>query len=370
MNKNGAMDKGILVTVLFLMAFGIIFVYSSSFPVATTRFDGEFFFVNRQIVRVVLGLAALLIFSAVDYRKLANISPTLFWISVALLGIVLILPDSFARNGAKRWLPLGPFTFQVSELARIALIITISNQLSKVDEEGMKKWSNLRTPVICSIIVVILIMKEPNYSTGMLIAVLVVAMFFVSGLQKRWIALLATLGVGGALAFGLSAGYRMKRVMAFLKPEENASGSAFQSNQALMGIGHGGVMGQGLGAGEQKHFFLPESYTDFIYSILGEEIGFIGLTVLGAAYLIIILRGFMIARNAQDRFGSLLAFGITIIFASYFLMHTFVNARLFPTTGVPLPFISYGGMSLVFTAASIGILLNISRNQRSSKEFR
>ncbi len=368
MNKSNAMDRGIVITVLILMAFGIVFVYSSSFPIASSKFHGEFFFVSRHIQRLVVGLVMMILFSTLDYRLLAKISPITYGISVLLLFIVLMLPDEFARNGAKRWLPLGPLTFQVSELARLALIITIANQLSKVDEGGLRHWRNLQAPLISAAIVIGLIAKEPNYSTAMIVTVLVAAMFFVGGIPKRYIFPAMGFGLVGSLIYGLSADYRVKRVMAFLKPEENASGSAFQSLQGLMGIGHGGIFGTGLGAGEQKHFFLPESYTDFIYSILGEEIGFIGLTVLGIAYLVIIYRGFKIAKEAPDRFGSLLAFGITIIFASYFLMHSFVNARLFPTTGVPLPFISYGGMSLIFTAASIGILLNISRRRVVGKD--
>jgi len=368
MNKNGAMDRGILITVLILMAVGIVFVYSSSFPIATAKFPGEFFFVNKHIVRVVLGLIFMIVFSTIDYRFLAKISPVTYGISVALLIVILLLPDHFARNGAKRWLPLGPLTFQVSELARIALVITIASQLSKIEEGGLRKWNNIKGPLLSAGIIIGLIAVEPNYSTAMLITVLVTAMLFVGGLPKRY--LFPTIGIGfvAALAYGLSAEYRRKRVFGFLFPDKFGASDAYQSNQALMGIGHGGIFGTGLGAGEQKHFFLPESYTDFIYSILGEEIGFIGLTILGSAFLIIIYRGFKIAKEAPDRFGSLLAFGITIIFASYFLMHSYVNARLFPTTGVPLPFISYGGMSLIFTAASIGILLNISRHRIIGKD--
>lgn len=368
MNKNNAMDRGILITVLILMAFGVVFVYSSSFPIATTKFHGEFFFISRHIQRLIIGLVMMILFSTLDYRLLAKISPLTFGISVLLLIIVLLLPDEFARNGAKRWLPLGPLTFQVSELARIALVITIANQLSKVEEKELRHWKNLQTPILSAGIIIILIALAPNYSTAMIVTVIVATMFFVGGIPKRYIFPAAGLGIVGALIYGLSAEYRVKRVMAFLKPAENASGSAFQSLQGVMGIGHGGVFGTGLGAGEQKHFFLPESYTDFIYSILGEEIGFVGLTILGIAYLVIIYRGFKIAKEAPDRFGGLLAFGITIIFASYFILHSFVNVRLFPTTGVPLPFISYGGMSLIFTASSIGLLLNISRRRIVGKD--
>lgn len=360
LKQSGSIDKSILTVVLLLMAFGVIFVYSSSFPVAELRFSGATFFVKRQAQRAIMAVGALFFFSQLNYKMLSKISPFAYGIAVLLLVLVLVNGESI--NGAKRWISLLGMRVQVSEIARIALIITVSSQLDKIGEEGMKDWRNLRRVGALIAVVIVLIIKEPDFSTSMLITAVMATMLFVGGMPKRFFVPFLGAGFAGALAYGLSAEYRMKRVLGFLNPAENSSGSSYQSDQALMGIGHGGIFGTGLGAGEQKHFFLPEAHTDFVFSILGEEIGFVGMTVLTAAYLFLIYRGFKVAKEAPDRFGTLLAFGLTMVIAFYFLMHSFVNLRMFPTTGVPLPFVSYGGMSLIFTATSIGILLNISKH--------
>ncbi len=369
LKATGNMDKVILSLVLLLMAFGIIFVYSSSFPVAEFRFSGATFFVKRQAQRAIMALFALFVFSRLNYRFLEKISPIGYGISVALLAMVLMQPDSMIINGAKRWIRIAGVLIQVSEIARIALIITVASQLAKMGEEGLQDWRNIRRLAILIGVVILLIVKEPDFSTAMLVCAVMASMLFVGGMPKKIFMPIIGILFGAALTYGLSAPYRMKRVLGFLNPVENSAGSSYQSHQALMGIGHGGIFGTGLGAGEQKHFFLPEAHTDFVFSILGEEIGFLGMTIFTAAYLLLIYRGFRVAKEAPDRFGSLLAFGLTMVIASYFLMHSFVNLRMFPTTGVPLPFVSYGGMSLIFTASSIGILLNISKHSTvSSKE--
>jgi cell division protein FtsW len=365
MRENFArMDLGVFVAVLLMLGMGVVLVYSSSFAVAQERFGGSDFFLERQLVRAVLAIAVFFIFVNIDYHVWGRLAPIGYALALVMLGMVLMLPDSYAVNGAKRWLGVGSFRFQVSEFACMALIVLLA-QRSQDQQQEIMEWRRFFQNVIKIAIVCALIVVEPNFSTTMIVGLVGMAILFVAG--SRFSHMLS-LGLGLLpLAFFvmMGAGYRRNRVLSFLNSSANEKVS-YQAQQALIGLGNGGLFGVGLGQGRQKLFYLPEPHTDFAFSILGEEMGFIGLLAVLAIFSFIIYRGIRIALAAPDKSGQLMAFGFTLVFATYLLMHAAVNAGLMPTTGVPMPFLSYGGMSLLFTMSSFGILLNISAQARQT----
>lgn len=357
MIKHGS-DKVILVIVLLLMSLGLVFVYSSSFPVAELRFHGANFFVKRQFIRALIALVAMFGISRLDYHYLAKISPLLYLVSIGLLFVVLLMPTI---NGSRRWIRIGPMLIQVSEVARTSLILILSYRLSEFNKEDFYDRRKLLKVLSYIGVIAGLVVFEPDFSTAMLISIAGLSIIWVAQVPKRIMIAILIVGLIGGLVVGLRKGYRLKRLTGFLHSSENASGSAYQQTQGLIAIGHGGLFGVGLGAGEQKYFFLPEAHTDFMFSIMSEETGFAGMTVVLLAYLILIYRGYSIAQRSPDLIGKYIASGITTVIALYVILHVLVNLKMFPVTGVPLPFLSYGGMSLIFTSFSIGILLNISK---------
>ncbi|MBD3240957.1 MAG: putative lipid II flippase FtsW, partial [Chitinivibrionales bacterium] len=350
-----------------LLGFGVVLVYSSSFAIAQDRFGGSGFFLERQVVRVLIALVCFVVFINIDYHVWGRLSSLGFMSAVVLLVSVLLLPERYAINGAKRWLMAGGVRFQVSEFARLALIVLIASRCQDLGE-SIRDWRRFvqtaaKAGAICTLVVL-----EPDFSTAFVIGTIALAMLFMAGARFWHVSgvVLATLPV---MAAGLLlTPYRRERLMSYLSTSERAETVGYQAQQALIGLGNGGLFGVGIGQGKQKYFYLPEPHTDFAFSILGEEIGFVGLLIVFAVFAFIIYRGFRIALNAPDMFGRLTAFGVTLVVASYALVHAAVNVGLVPTTGVPLPFLSYGGVSIVLTMISFGILLNISSQAVPSVE--
>ncbi|MDO5575681.1 MAG: putative peptidoglycan glycosyltransferase FtsW [Fibrobacter sp.] len=349
------MDIGLFVAVLILLGFGIVFVYSSSFAVAQHKFGGSDFFLARQTIRALLAIASFMIFINVDYHVWGRLGNLFYVIAIALLIIVLFLP---AVNGARRWIALGPLSFQVSDFARMALIMVLARSCEHVGDD-IKKWSELSKILIKMGIICGLILLEPNFSTALILGLIGIMMMFLSGAKFVHLAGLAAVGIPALIPLILGAGYRSARIKGFIDANEQ-SRFGYQAFQSLIGLGNGGIFGVGLGKGEQKFFYLPEPHTDFVISILGEEIGFIGLLIIISIYAFIVFRGIKISLNAPDRLGQLMAFGFTAVITLYVFFHAAVGTGLVPTTGIPLPFLSYGGMSLIFMMISVGILLNIS----------
>ncbi len=353
------MDVGVFFAVLAMLGFGVVLVYSSSFAIAQDRFGGSGFFLERQVVRVLIALVCFVVFINIDYHVWGKLSSVGFLGAVVLLTTVLLLPERFAINGAKRWLVLGGIRFQVSEFARLALIVLIASRCQDLGE-SIRDWRRFlqtaaKAGAICALIVL-----EPDFSTAFIIGVVSLAMLFMAGARFAHVGGLVLAMLPVALLGLRMTPYRWQRVQSYLSGAERAEKVGYQAQQALIGLGNGGLFGVGIGQGKQKYFYLPEPHTDFAFSILGEEIGFIGLVVVFAVFAFIVYRGFRIALNAPDQFGRLTAFGVTLVVASYALVHAAGNVGLVPTTGVPLPFLSYGGVSIVLTMISFGILLNIS----------
>ena len=357
--KWSRMDIGIFVSSLVMVGLSIVLVYSSSFAVAQHSFGGADFFLARQVIRAAIALVCFMIFINVDYHFWGKHSHIAYFVVVALLAYLLLMPGHHAIHGAKRWISLGFIQFQASELALLVLVALFADSLQTIGEDVRhpRQFMNflMKLGIVCGLIAL-----EPNFSTAFIVGVVGILMLFVAGAKFFHLASLLMLAIPAAVAFAIAAPYRLRRIMAFLHWSEHKDGIGYQAHQSLIGLGNGGIFGVGLGAGGQKYFYLPEPHTDFVFSNLGEEIGFVGLLAVMAIFGFIMYRGIKIACNAPDKMGQIMAFGFTFIMGIYVVVHACVNTGLLPTTGVPLPFLSYGGMSLIFTLSSMGLLLNIS----------
>ncbi len=361
--RMARMDFGLFCIVLLMLGFGIVIVYSSSFALAQWRFGGSDFFLSRQTVRALLALASFMFFINVDYHIWGKLGNVIYLSSVMLLIAVLVHPASEEINGARRWISIGPVNFQVSELARMALIMVLARNCEKAGPE-IKKWSVLMRCLVLTGTMCVLILVEPNYSTSFLLGITAMAMLFLSGANILHLAGVVASMIPVAILLVLKTPYRFARIQGFMNMSSEQDGLSYQATQSVIGLGNGGLFGVGIGKGAQKFFYLPEPHTDFAISIIGEEIGFIGLMILLVMFVFIVYRGMRISLHAPDKLGQLMAFGFTFVVASYTLTHIFVGTAMMPTTGIPLPFLSYGGMSLIFMMSSMGILLNISSQAR------
>ena len=280
-----------------------------------------------------------------------------------LLGLVLIPGLGIERNGSRSWFGIGPFAIQPSELFKIAIVIYAAKYISNNFKET-KKLRGFWLLLIVMMIGFVLIMLQPDFGTAMVILLGLIIMMFVTRLPIKYFFILGGLGVTMIVGLILVAPYRLQRILSFLNPWSDPLGSGFQIIQSLYAIGPGGLFGYGFLNSRQKHFYLPEPQTDFIFSIISEEFGFMGVVIVVSLFLIIIIRGFRIARNTNDKFSKYLAFGIIFELAFQAILNLMVVVGLIPVTGVTLPFLSYGGSSLLITLCGMGIVLNISRYQR------
>lgn len=354
-------DVKLLFPVLFLVGIGMVMVYSSSSALALEKFGTDYYFLKKQALFSLLGIVALVICRHVPYRLFSSLTYPLLIIGFTLLIAVHVTSLGFSAGGATRWLRLGPFTFQPSEFARFVLIIYLAYSMSnKIKTGNIKHFSIGFLPHILILsIFTILIFLQPDFGSVVILGALTWIMMFVGGI--RIVHLLSSLAILLPVFyfFIMSAEYRIKRIMTFLDPWQYPSDEGYQIVHSLMAFGSGGIWGAGIGKGYQKLFYLPEPHTDFIFSVIGEELGLFGvLTILGL-YSLILWRGISIAENTKDIFGSFVATGITTALALQVCVNTGVTLGLLPTKGLTLPFLSYGGTSLLLNMASIGILMNI-----------
>ncbi len=362
--NRSSMDLPLFGAIMLMLGFGIVLVYSSSFAIAQHKYGGSDFYLMRQGMRALIAVVFFMVCINVDYHVWGRMSGVFLVVAVIMLAGVLFLPDSQAINGARRWLSIGPVQFQVSDFARMALILFIARKCDQVGAE-IKNGAVFVRQLVAVGAICILILLEPNFSTSAIIGIVALAMLFLSGARFWHIMGLVLAAIPIAALLVLRTSYRRARLVGFLDMSNRKSDIGYQAYQSLVGLGNGGLAGVGLGKGEQKFFYLPEPHTDFILSILGEEAGFIGILVVISVLVFIVYRGMRIALNAPDRMGQIMAFGFTFTVALYAIMHACVASGLVPTTGLPMPFLSYGGMSLIFTMCSMGIILNIST--RSSR---
>ncbi|MCK4771435.1 MAG: putative lipid II flippase FtsW [Candidatus Latescibacteria bacterium] len=356
-------DRTILTVVLLLVALGIVMVYSASSTVATARFGDGAYYLKRHLIRVGLGLLLMVLLAKARYNRVVRLGRPLLGISLAALVLVLVPGlGGVAARGAHRWLALGPFSFQPSELARFALLLWLADTLV-ARRNILGRFTDGLLPVIAPVAAaVVLILVEPDYSTAIAVAAVCGGMIFLAGARLVHLGGLVA-GVIPLVYFALiSSEYRLARVIAFLEGTNDLTGSNYQVWQSLIGLGSGGLFGKGLGNGAQKLRFLPEPFNDFIFSIVGEELGLIGALLLLLLLLILVFQGFRVAGSVRSHTGALLAAGVSLSIGLYALVNVGVVTSLLPATGLALPFISYGGSSMIFSLAGVGLLLGISRD--------
>lgn len=362
--SKGRVNYVLLFSVLLISIFGLLMIYSASYVWAEYKFHDAFKFVKNQGLFFLVGVCFMIMISRIDYRLYEKYSGKLLIGCLMLLILVLIPGIGTVRNGSRSWFGIGSFGIQPSEFTKLALIIFTSRYLVR-NEKNLKNIRNCVLPILgLTMLVFGLIMLQPDFGTGMIIVMSIVGLLFVGGVDFKFFMKIGVIGLVGIVGLIAVAPYRLTRILSFLDPWKDPLGSGFQIIQSLYAIGPGGLFGFGLGNSRQKHFYLPEPQTDFIFSIISEEFGFMGVLIVVSLFLAIIVTGFRIAIYARDRFAKFLAFGITFQLSFQAILNLMVVVGLIPVTGVTLPFLSYGGSSLLITLCSMGILLNISRWER------
>jgi cell division protein FtsW len=367
--KKGAFDAQLLLLVtLALVAFGLVMVYSATSAPAALGNGDPSYYLRKQGLYALVGVALLLLLRRHGYRAFRPMAPALMVVTIGLLLAVLAVGQTV--NGATRWLQLGPAVFQPSELAKLALLVFAAAYLARNPAPRtlgeLIKPLGLVTGVVCA-----LLLAEPDLGTAITIVVMLGGVLAVSGAPSRLLVTAGGLCVGLVLVAAWFEPYRRARLLSFLNPWDDAQGAGYQSVQAMIGLGSGGIFGEGLGQSVLKNFYLPEAHTDMIFAIIGEELGLVGATALIAAYAAFAYAGFRVALGCRDPFGKRLAAGITTLVCGQALINLAAVMGAAPLTGITLPFVSYGGSSLVVGLVSVGILLNIAgddgRGTRSSR---
>jgi cell division protein FtsW len=361
-NKKKQVDRVLLYAIMILVVFGLVMIASAGLGYSRVRFSDEYFFFKRQFLYgAIPGILMLLVIKNIDYHFWKKFSFIFFLASIVCL-ILVFIPDIGSRiYGASRWIDLGPISFQPSEMLKISLIIYLAAWLESRREKITDFYDGLVPFVAIVSLISFLLIKQPDIGTLGVIILIAMSVFFVSGARVSHMLLMGGAGIGALFALIKFESYRMDRLLVFLHPELDPQGIGYQINQALLAIGSGGIFGVGLGHSSQKFNYLPEPAGDSIFAIIGEELGFLGVLAVVSLFVVIAMRGLRIARNAPDMFGRLLAVGLTV----WVVFQAFINisaiSGLVPLTGIPLPFISYGGTSMMFLLISMGILLNISK---------
>lgn len=355
-------DKILYYSTVALSLFGLLMIYSSSSIWANYKFNDSFHYLKYQGIFFIIGLVIMNVISKIDYKTYYKYSNKILLLSFILLILVLIPGIGSIRNGSRSWFGIGPFGIQPSEAAKISLIIFTSKYLS-INERYVNSFFKGVMPILSIVLIFFgLIMLQPDLGTGAILLLSIISILYISGVSMKLFISGGILGVVGLVILIMIAPYRMDRITSFINPWKDPLGTGFQMIQSLYAIGPGGLLGLGLGNSIQKHFYLPEPQTDFIFSIVSEEFGVMGSVIVVGLFLIIFYRGIKTSLEAKDLFSKYLSFGIIFQLIFQTIMNLFVVVGLIPVTGVTLPFLSYGGSSLLVSMASIGIILNISRN--------
>jgi len=350
------MKKLLSISTILLSIFGVIMIYSASYIWAEYKYDNPYKYVINQGIFMIVGFILMFVISKIDYKVYYKYSNKILLFCLILLILVLIPGLGTVRNGSRSWFGIGSLGIQPSEFTKLGLIIFTSKYLVN---NNIKKSI---LPILMVLGLVFgLIMLQPDFGTGTIIVMSIMGLLFVSGMNMSFLYKGTLIGIVGVVILILMAPYRLQRILSFLNPWSDPLGSGFQIIQSLYAIGPGGLLGMGFGNSIQKHFYLPEPQTDFIFSIISEEFGFMGILIISILFLTLIISGFIISRRKVDLFGKYLSFGIIFQIAFQTLLNLMVVVGLIPVTGVTLPFLSYGGSSLLITLCSIGIVLNISK---------
>ncbi len=360
-------DLKLIVPVICLVALGLVMVFSSSASLAAHRYQSETFFLKRHLIRVLLGGALLVLLARADYHVLRRVAPWALGGTVLLLGVLLAVGG--AVRGANRWLSFATVTIQPTEIARVACVIYLAKLLDRKGERMTSFREGVLPAVLVLGLMAFLILLQPNLGSTIALLVTGLVMLHLSGARTRHLALLVVAGVIVASLAVSHNGYMMERVQGWLAQwghgRSDALGKNWQVSQSILALGSGGVLGAGPGHGLQKVFFLPDPHTDFIFAVIGEELGLLGTAGVLALFAVLFLRGLKVASGAPDRFGYLLAAGLTVNLSVYVAMNIAVVTGVIPTTGLPLPFVSYGGSALVVNLGGMGVLLNIANQMEA-----
>ena len=355
-------DIILFLSVVLLSLFGVIMVYSSSYIWAEYKFNNQFKYLINQGIFFSLGILLMMIIKNVNYKLYYKKSNIIIVSCLVLLLLVLIPGIGTVRNGSRSWFGIGSLGIQPSEAAKLGLIIFTSKYLANSN----KYVKNIKKGVIPILVITMiffgLIMLQPDFGTATIMVMSIIAMLFIAGVNTKFFLGGGLIGLVGAIILILIAPYRMDRITSFINPWKDPLGTGFQIIQSLYAIGPGGLLGQGFLNSRQKHFYLPEPQTDFIFSIISEEFGFLGILIVSILFILILYCGFKIALNTKESFPKYLAFGMTFQILFQAVLNLMVVIGMIPVTGVTLPFLSYGGSSLLVSMASIGIILNIAKN--------
>ncbi|MDR3605982.1 MAG: putative lipid II flippase FtsW [Oligoflexia bacterium] len=364
-------DYPLLFTVIGMVLFGLLMVYSSSFIYAQEKTGDGFSFIRKQIIYSVFGFIAMAATFRLDYRSWTRWSYYVLGAAILMLALVLV-PGVGARVlGARRWIHLGPLNFQPGEFAKFAVIFFVASQLARKEDIVHRFAAGILAPILVPLPAMGLLLLQPDFGTTVMIMMVIFFLMFLGGVPKRFLASALILAGTAAAFLALGSSYRRSRILGYLDPWADPGGKGFQIIQSLVGLHNGHFWGVGLGNGKEKLFYLPEAHNDFIFAVIGEELGFLGIAAVIVAYLYFVHRGLRIAyncqKNYQDTFGMLLAAGITLALGLQGFVNIAVVMGLLPTKGLTLPFISYGGSALMIDLFAVGVLLSVARGPRGEK---
>ena len=359
-------DMWLFAAVVALVSVGVVMVYSASAILATDRFHDPYFFLKKQLFWAVLGFGCLWAAMTLNYRVLERIMLPLLVVSLVLRISVLVRPFSQQIKDTDRWLRWGAVSFQPAELAKFSLVVYLAQFLTRRREVVESFWLGLLPPLLVTGSMAGLVLLQPDLGSSLTLVVLVFCLLFLAGGRVRQMALVAASALPLVAVAIYTAPYRLKRIMTFLDPWADPRGSGFQIIQSYLALGSGGLFGRGLGESKQKLFYLPEPHTDFVFAVLGEELGLLGAVTVISLFGLLIWRGIRIGLSAPDPFGAFLALGLTALLACQTLVNLGVVTGVLPTKGLPLPFISFGGSSLIMAMVATGVLLNISQHARDA----
>ena len=365
---SGKLDITFLSFILILLTVGLVMLYSSSYAYSYNQYGNSYKFISRQAMFAAVGIVVMLVISKIDYHFWRKFAWIIYLAAIAMLVFVKAMPPMISGMDVKRWIVLGPVNFQPSEIAKFAVILLFSSLIAA----NYKQAKNAK--FICFLVLLLaapcgLVLVEPHLSATVLIFAIGAVLLIVGGLPKLYILAGIIVAVaGGAFAiFGGAIGYGSDRIKYWLDPWADAKGLGFQTIQSLLAIGSGGILGRGIGQSRQKYLWLPEPHNDFIFAIVCEELGLVGAVIIILLFCLLVWRGFTIAMRAQDKFGSLLALGLTFQVGLQAMLNIWVVTNTIPNTGISLPFFSYGGTSLLILLAEMGIVLSVSRGANIEK---
>ena len=362
------MDHTLLIITVVLGLVGLVMVFSASAVVAANRFHDPGYFLKRQLAWMMVGLLLLHLVSRIDYIWWKRLWAVVLLVTAALLAMVLMPKLGIATKGARRWLNVGLIAIQPAEIAKLAVVMYLAAYLARKEDQLSVFWSGLAPALVVVGLVSGLILLEPDLGTVVVLGTVTIGMLFLGGARLSHLLGLGLCALPLGLALALGSSYRRQRLMTFLEPWKDASDTGFQITQSFLAFGSGGLFGVGLGESKQKLFFLPEAHTDFVLALVGEELGLAGAAVVIVLFALFVVRGFQIAARARMPFGRYLGMGITLLIGAQALINACVVTGLLPTKGLTLPFVSYGGSSLVTCMFGVGIVLSISRDRQAGRE--